>query len=336
MPPRPLTHRAPLSRIQHIFKRLKDDDYPNCKTLAKELEVAERTIKRDIDFMRDQQGLPIEYDATEYGYWLTQEVHNLPATEVTEGEMLALLVAQKTMEAYRDTPIHAQLESAFRKLLLPLQDFIRYTPAAAEISLNIPTPARHEPTLYKTLTEAMVAQREVSIDYKKPHDAEYSRRKIYPYHLTCRDNRWYLIARDLHHDALRTFALSRMRNARMGAGSFERPKDFSVGNYFKHALGVIINGGTAQYEIRIHFDAYATPYIKEQFIHDSQEFIDHDDNTVELRMVLSDFLEAERLVLLWAGHAEALAPAAFRAQVANSVRALAERHQPETPTIKPD
>ena len=326
MPPRPLTHRAPLSRIQHIFKRLKDGDYPNCKTLAKELEVAERTIKRDIDFMRDQQGLPIEYDATEYGYWLTQEVHNLPATEVTEGEMLALLVAQKTVQAYRDTPIHAQLESAFRKLLLPLQDFIRYTPAATEISLNIPPPARHEPALYKTLTEAMMEQREVSFDYKKPQASESTRRKVCPYHLTCRDNRWYLIALELDHKALRTFALSRMRNARIGAKSFERPKDFSVENYFKHTLGVVIGEGTAQYEIRIHFDAFATPYIKEQFIHDSQEFVALADGTVELRLVLSDFLEAERLVLIWGGHAEALAPAAFREKVASSVRALADRH----------
>jgi predicted DNA-binding transcriptional regulator YafY len=334
MPPRPLTHRAPLSRIQHIFKRLKDGDYPNCKSLAKELEVAERTIKRDIDFMRDQQGLPIEYDPTEYGYWLTQEVHNLPATEVTEGEMLALLVAQKTMEAYRDTPIHAQLDSAFRKLLLPLQDFIRYTPAATEISLKVPAPSRHEPTLYKTLTEAMVAQQELSFDYKKPQDAEFSRRKVCPYHLTCRDSRWYLIALDLDHKALRTFALSRMRNARIGAKSFERPKDFSVENYFKHTLGVVIGEGTAHYDIRIHFDAFATPYIKEQFIHDSQEFVPLADGTVELRLVLSDFLEAERLVLLWAGHAEALEPPAFREKVASSVRDLAARHLTGAPTAQ--
>ena len=310
---------------------MKDGDYPNCQTLAKELEVVSRTIKRDIDFMRDQQEMPIDYDKREHGYYLTQEVHNLPAMEVSEGEMLALLVAQKTVEAYRDTPIHAQLESAFRKLLLPLQDFIRYTPAATEISLKIAPPARHEPALYKTITEAMVEQRVVSFEYKKPQDAEFTRRRVAPYHLTCRDNRWYLIGLDLSREALRTFALSRMRNARLGSACFERPKDFTVENYFKHTLGVVI--GDEPHAIRIHFDDFATPYVKEQFFHESQEFHELPDGTLELRLVLNDLVEIERLVLLWGGHAEALEPPAFRAKIASSVQRLSERHQPATSAV---
>ena len=55
--------RPPLVRMLKIHQALQAGGYPNCRRLAEELEVAGKTIQRDIDFMRDQLGLPIEYDS---------------------------------------------------------------------------------------------------------------------------------------------------------------------------------------------------------------------------------------------------------------------------------
>jgi proteasome accessory factor B len=92
-----------------IFERLKQEDYPNCASLARELETSSRTIQRDVDYMRDQLGLPIEYDASQHGFYFTQEVHSFPTIAVSQGELLALLVAQRAIEQYRGTPYHGQL-----------------------------------------------------------------------------------------------------------------------------------------------------------------------------------------------------------------------------------
>jgi predicted DNA-binding transcriptional regulator YafY len=45
-----------------IHELLSADRRPNCSVLAREFEVSVKTVQRDVDFMRDQLMLPIEYD----------------------------------------------------------------------------------------------------------------------------------------------------------------------------------------------------------------------------------------------------------------------------------
>ena len=64
---------------------------------------AAKTVHRDMEFMRDRLGLPIEYDAARPGYYYTQEVSGFPSLQITEGELFALLVAEKALQQYRGT-----------------------------------------------------------------------------------------------------------------------------------------------------------------------------------------------------------------------------------------
>ena len=55
--------------MKYIYERLKTQRRPNCSALAKALEVSPKTVQHDIDFMRYQLGLPIEYDQTRHGFF---------------------------------------------------------------------------------------------------------------------------------------------------------------------------------------------------------------------------------------------------------------------------
>lgn len=46
----------------------------NATQLAQKLEVSTKTIHRDLEFMRDRIGLPIEYDYAKNGYKFTRSV----------------------------------------------------------------------------------------------------------------------------------------------------------------------------------------------------------------------------------------------------------------------
>src|ERR1700679_1630519 len=54
--------RPLVRRMQAIDLALRAGRWPTDKSLAKELKVDPRTIRRDIEFMRDEQNAPIEYD----------------------------------------------------------------------------------------------------------------------------------------------------------------------------------------------------------------------------------------------------------------------------------
>jgi len=86
-----------------IHQALQSGKYPNASKLAREMEVSTKSIHRDLEFMRDRLGLPLEYDGSRFGYFYTQEVSSFPTMQVTEGELFALLVAEKALQQYRGT-----------------------------------------------------------------------------------------------------------------------------------------------------------------------------------------------------------------------------------------
>src|SRR5215471_6544315 len=111
-----LHSRPPLNRFQEIFHAIKTNRYPNRTQLARSIEVTTKTIQRDLDYMRYQLGLPIEFDYARGGYYFTRPINDLPLFQLTESELVSVFVAQKALEAYRGTPFEQPLRTAFQKL----------------------------------------------------------------------------------------------------------------------------------------------------------------------------------------------------------------------------
>src|SRR3954466_9104632 len=118
--------RPPLVRMLQLHQQLQAGSFPNCRKLADELEVSTKTIQRDLDFMRDQLGLPIEYDQLHFGFVYTEAVTSFPSIEVSEGEVLALFVAEKALAQYKGTSFEKALRSAFQKISEALRNKVAF------------------------------------------------------------------------------------------------------------------------------------------------------------------------------------------------------------------
>ena len=94
---RRLCARPTMERMMRIHQILQREQYPNCTTLGKDLEVVPRTVIRDLEFMRDRLGLPIAYDARRRGYHYTEPVTQFPSLPISESEVFGLLVAHKAI-----------------------------------------------------------------------------------------------------------------------------------------------------------------------------------------------------------------------------------------------
>ena len=55
-------NRPLLSRMDRIHEWIQSGKYPNCVQMARDLGVAVRTVKRDVEYMRDTEHMPIGYD----------------------------------------------------------------------------------------------------------------------------------------------------------------------------------------------------------------------------------------------------------------------------------
>ena len=326
MTPRAQLSRPPLERMLKIHDELRRGALTNCTKLMNTLEVSRKTIVRDIAFMRDRLELPIEFDARIQAYRYTQPVTSFPTVNVTEGELLALLVAQRALQQYRGTPFHRQLEIAFEKLARGLRDQISFSPAdeLSAVSFKNIGLGKTDLAVFNALSRAVLRQEEIAFNYRKPEDSKKSPRRVRPYHLANRENSWYLIGFDLQREALRTFALPRIAEVVVSKQTFVRPVQFSPEKFFANALGVV--GGTGDYRVVIRFEAAVAERVREREWHESQEMRELPGGRLELRLRLGALNEVEQWILSWGAAAEVMAPAELRSRIRRIVTTLAENY----------
>src|SRR5690349_7090484 len=116
-----LTASRPLiRRLVTLDRMIRAGDYPNARTAAAELEIHPRTVHRDLEFLRDSLGAPLEFCHRHNGYYYREQGYALPLVRLTEGELVALFLAERLLQEYRGTPYAADLATAFRKLTAAL------------------------------------------------------------------------------------------------------------------------------------------------------------------------------------------------------------------------
>ena len=319
--PASLHSRPPLERMLRIHQAIASGKFPNATALAAEIEVVTKTIHRDIEFMRDRLELPIEYDARRYGYHYTEAVSAFPTLQITEGELFALLVAEKALQQYRGTNFEKPLLSAFKKMEDALPDTISLSLADWDQSISFRTSA--EPILnlevFDALAKATAGHRQLQIAYRKPGSKQTESRTVDPYHLANINGEWFLFAFDHLRRDIRTFVPSRIQSATATGRTFPRPQKFSVERILRDSFGA--HSGRGDYAVVIRFDALAADYIREKRWHPSQELLELQDGGVELRLRLSSLGEIQRWVLGWGGGATVLQPP----ELVAAVRQAAER-----------
>jgi len=295
-----------------LHARLQARKFPNCRKLALELEVSEKTIQRDIDFMRYQLGLPIEYDQLHFGFVYTEPVTSFPTIQVSEGEIVALFIAQKALQQYHGTPFEGPLRAAFKKIGHGLNDKVSFSWSELDSAISFRNVGQSEADLqvFEILSHAVLDSGEIEFRYRKLKGAEAETRRVRPYHLGCVDHQWYLFGFDLSRQQLRTFALPRIREPRRTGARFRRPANFSIGKFLDSSFGIF--EGNDRTTVRICFTPFAAQLVRERTWHHSQKIKELPNGGLELHLELGSLEEIERWILSWGDQAEVLEPATLR------------------------
>lgn len=307
-----------------IHQAVQSGKFPNASTLARELEVSTKSIHRDIEFMRDRLELPLEYDGSRLGYYYTEEVSAFPTVQITEGELFALLVAEKALQQYRGTNFEKPLLSAIRKMEQSLPDTISLNLSDIEQTISFRT--RAEPILnleiFEGLAKATAHRRQIELAYRKPGRADSESRVVDPYHLANINGEWYLFAFDHLRNDIRTFVPARIQSVKPTGRTFERRHKFSLDQRLRDSFGV--HSGSGQFDVIIRFDPRVADYVREKKWHESQELRELKGGAVELRMRLSGLAEVERWVLGWGGDAKVVGPPELAAAIKAAAKKMLE------------
>lgn len=318
--------RPPMERMMRIHSAIASGDHPNASTLARDLEVTTKTIQRDLEFMRDRMNLPIEYVAARNGYVYTEEVEAFPTLQITEGELFAMMVAEKALQQYRGTPFEKRLVGAFRKLAQSLPDTVSVHVADWEQTISFRTTAEpmvHLPVL-DAVAQAMQRRRQLKLLYRKPGSAKPEERIVDPHHLANVNGDWYLFAFDHLRKDLRTFVPARIVSAEETGATFKRPDRSALERRLADSFNIHSKEG--DFQVVVQFDEAVADYIREKRWHPSQKLIELKDGGVELRLRLGSLPEIRRWILGWGGSVKVLEPKELVDSVVEAARAISKRH----------
>jgi predicted DNA-binding transcriptional regulator YafY len=321
------TTRRPMHRIYVIHEAVQEGSYPNCRTLAERLEVTDKTIQRDITFMRDELQLPLEYDEQLHGYTYSQDVSEFPVFEMGVEELAGLFLARQAIESVRGTALEQTMREVFARLTRMIEGRIQFSWADADraFSRKPGGVAKADMKLFGKLAGAVLEQKELGFHYHKLKGEAPEGRRLQPYHLGEVDGCWYLIGYDLDREAMRTFALPRMTRCRVTTRSFERPEDFDGPEYLQNSFGVWTDAGDESlHVVRVELRDYAARVAQERRWHPTQELrlLNRAGNRVEICFHVSRLEEILRWVLSWGSKAKVLGPPELKKLVRDEINLI--------------
>jgi len=325
--------RPPMERMWRIHQEVSGGGYPNCQGLARDLEVSAKTVMRDVEFMRDRLGLPLEYDAVKHGFHYTAPVRDFPVMKVSQGEVAALLLAQKSLEQFRGTAFERPLAAAFRKLSHSLGGEMEIAWHELEQGLSVRSSGAGlaDMQIFDLLAKAVMEGSEVCFAYHKLAGSRSEPRTVRPYHLGCIENQWYLFGFDADRAAVRTFALPRVRDVKRTGAKFRRPKDFTLAKILEGSFAVF-EGGRAS-RVRIRFTGAAARLVAERVWHSSQK-LTHEARALVLQMTVGLSPDFRQWILGWGADAEVLEPAGLRDELAKAAAEAAAVYRPLARSVR--
>jgi len=317
-------YRAKFHHLILIDQAIREGRFPNSQGIARDIGgISDRSIRRDIEFMRDSLGAPIEYDASRKGYYYSDKNWSLPSIRITEGELLGVALAQMALQAYKGTPLADYIRRVTEKLQAALPEEIQVDPSRFagifRFSFGPVTPFR--PEHWELLAAAARERHTVWMRYHALWKDEVTEREVDPYLLRCFRGDWYLIGHDHRTGYVPVFDLARIRELRETKKTFFVRDDFDADEYLSGTFEV--SERAERHKVRIRFSGVAARFVAEKVWHPSQKLTHGKDGSVILGMTIADLGEVAAWVLSFGPMALVLAPDELRKQVADAARGAA-------------
>jgi predicted DNA-binding transcriptional regulator YafY len=315
-------------RILQLDELLRNYDRSTTGYLADRLEVSERTVRADLDFLRDQLYAPIKY-SRKLGFHYEDPSWRLSTYPLTQGELFALTIGARMLAAYSGSAYRHELETAITRLSerLPEQNWVDLQRLAQEHLLFRATAAIDlDPEIWQRLESACHQQQSVQMTYYTAGRNATSDRILDPYFLHIyRGTNPYVIGYCHNRQMVRSFRIDRIRKIEVLATKFDRTPDFDAREYldsiFQHEAGGSV------LEVKIEFDRETAPYVKDRNWHPSQSIEEYPDGSIVLSMTVKGINDIKRWVLGYGKGAKVISPPELVELVRKEVEQISKLYQ---------
>ncbi|MFG2819342.1 helix-turn-helix transcriptional regulator [Kitasatospora sp. NPDC048365] len=205
--------------------------------LADRLQVSPRTIRRDIDRLREL-GYPVEATRGPVGGYRLVAGAAMPPLLLDDEEAVAIAVGLRTAAGHAVEGIEEASVRALAKLVQVLPARLRHRVAALNAATVPVLPGdgpRIDPEDLTVLASAVAARERLRFDYRDRGGAA-TRRQVEPHRLVSYGRRWYLVGHDLDRDDWRIFRVDRLADPQRTGLRFE-PRELPAADAGAYVAG---------------------------------------------------------------------------------------------------
>ena len=217
------------------------------------LNISKRTFQRDIRDISSLYNIDIQYDLSRKVYFIEQDEDQDVSERIFEA-----------FDIFNALNIYDRISDCIH--------FEKRKPQGTE-------------NLYGLL-HAIKNRLRISFSHQKYWEDIVTERLVEPYALKEFRSRWYLLARDLKDNRVKSFALDRLSCLEITKSHYSSEVDFDVNEYYKNCFGIIGPNDQELQEVILSLNPLQAKYIKSLPLHESQQILEDNNNEVLIKLTL--------------------------------------------------
>ena len=320
------------SRLVSVLLLLQARGQLTAGELARELEVSERTIHRDVEAL-SASGVPIYAERGSHGGIRLVDGYRTRLTGMTGEEAEALFLAGMPGPA-AELGLGTVVAGAQLKVLASLPPELRVRASRLVERFHLDAGdwfRRSQPVPHLgALSDAVWSATRIAVDYDRGEGPTH--RLLEPLGLVLKAGNWYVVA--AVDGQFRTYRVSRVVNAEPTEDRFDRPEGFDLARYWAESAEAY-ERDVARIEVTVRVRPDRLDIVRDAVgngVVEAAEYLSDPDPEGWLRLRLRlDWPDEAPLTLLRAGPwLEVLAPPEVRARLASAARAIVERYDADS------
>lgn len=317
-----------LTYILAKLRELKPHQRVKKAFLAEHCECAQKTIQRDIDVLRSYDW-PIDYDQD--GYYLNAHIRG--GVSFSNNKHIAALLLTGCAIDRHLVDNFPDMAARIRGDLFSRKDWhsLDYNLESSSVVTDQYPIAKHQLESFGALARAIIDGMAVTFLYRAVFQAEGTERLVQPLVLRQSNGIWYLIAYDLHREALRTFTAAKVEDVTTSDELYEEPSEEIRSQAQRQGEFSIWDTGRDDEnttKVRVRLWGHAADHVRTHKIHASQK-VEVLGNEVILQLDIADVLGVALWLRKFSPLVEILAPESLRRDFVADLRSALENHRDE-------
>jgi predicted DNA-binding transcriptional regulator YafY len=304
-------------RLLHLLNLLRSRHSLKASDLARECEVSERTIYRDIISL-SSANIPIYFDD---GYKLLTDAF-LPPLNFSLEDYLLLKLGLSSTPVANNTPLGKSAKRVLSKIDAGLSQEVknRLGDLGDPLRMNLKTTADFSKLglIFNLIEQSILNKRTIRLDYEALESGKSSR-DIDPYTLIFRRHSWYLLGFCHLRGEIRVFRLNRIKKVTLTDKNFERKPEFSIEEFFKDSWEIYQGKPT---NVKLRFTGKAIKVIESGQHHPSEELKKEKDGSLLYSIRVNGTEEISRWILGFGEMVEVLEPEELRKDIKDKIQKM--------------